>query len=577
MRIETIKWKRNGTGDLSTTLRVISDDDELLYENVVNLSKEKERNQFIKDILALPNVTTPESQIRSRIMSLLKDGRQVELDDDAARSEQGREPSPAQRLVARFLARDPLLFHDQFEVPHVAIEEDGRRNIYRLQSREIQRKIAWGQYRETGAVPSRDALDGAIRLLQGKAIFDGPRHQLHVRTAWHDGAIYYDLGDSRAVRVTYRGWEIDERPPILFRRFPHQTVQVDPVSGGGVDEVLQLINLHSKSDRLLFTVDLVAGLVPGISRAVSVFHGPQGSTKSTAMKLKRQLMDPSLVPIMGMPKDESTFAQWASHNHCVFLDNLSHLPQWLSDQLARFCTGDGFIKRTLFTDDEDFVSTSQGVAGVTGINLVVTQPDLLDRSIMFRFERPADVDRVEDTEIWTTFEEMRPRVLGAMFDALSHAIATRDRIEPPRLARLADHARWMCAVALAIGYSEAEFRTALEENTSMQHSEALDASPVANVLLDFMQDRHRWEGSPSDLFDALQAYAESNGINTKTRSWPKRANYLTRRINEVSTNLAANGLRFHVDLKTRPKVATVAWAGPRQTAIPGVNTHSDEA
>ena len=573
MRIHGAEWKRNGTGDLSTTIRVVSDDGEsLLFENVVNMSKSKERDQLIADILELPDVTLPSSEIRNTIMRLLRDGREYVLAGETAKAEQGSEPSPAQKLVARFLDREPLLFHDQFEVPHVAIEEDGRRNIYRLQSRDIQRKIAWGQYRETRSVPSRDALDGAIRLLQGKAVFDGPCHPLHVRTAWHEGAIYYDLGDARAVRISYRGWTIEERPPILFRRFPHQEVQVEPVAGGSVDDILQLINLHSDSDRLLFTVDLVAGLVPDISRAVSVFHGPQGSAKSTAMKLKRQLMDPSLVPIMGMPRDETTFAQWASHNLCVFLDNLSSLPQWLSDQLARFCTGDGFIKRTLFTDDDDFVSTSQGVAGITGINLVVTQPDLLDRSILYRFERPADSDRLEDTEIWNSFEEMRPRVLGAMFDALSHAIATRDRLEPPRLARLADHARWMCAIALAMGHTALDFRAALEQNSTMQHAEALDSSPIANVLVDFMRDKHSWEGQPSDLMEELTTFAESNGVNTKIRSWPKRANQLTRHINEVSTNLAASGLRFHVDPKARPRLTKLEWADPHQGPIVEVNT-----
>ena len=560
MRIQTVKWKRNGTGDLSTTVRVVSDDqDELLYENVVNLSREKERNQLIRDILALPDVTAPESQIRTRVMSLLRDGREQHLSEMETEDGRVREPSRTEQLARRFLDQGPVLFHDQFDSPYMALEENGRQAIYRLDSKVAARKLAHTEYRQTGTIPTRDSLDSAIRLLQGQAVYDGPLHPLHVRTAWYDQAIYYDLGDWTAVRIDYRGWTIEERPPILFRRFPHQEPQVQPVHGGSVDDLLQLINLPDSSDRLLFTADLVAGLVPGISRAVSVFHGPQGSAKSTAMKIKRQLMDPSVVPVMGMPKDETTFAQWGSHNLCVFLDNLSYMPRWLADALSRLCTGDGLIKRQLFTDDDDFVSTSQGVGGVTGVNLVVTQPDLLDRSILYKFERPADAERLEDSEIWNKFEAMRPAVLGAMFDVLAYAIASRDHIDPPRLARLADHSRWMCAAAMSMGYKQDEFREALNRNTSSQHAEAIEASSVASVLLSFMEGREVWIGTASELLDELCGVAETMKVSTRTKAWPKAPNHVTRAINNVKPNLEAEGLLYHNDDKRRPRRILLEW------------------
>ena len=87
------------------------------------------------------------------------------------------------------------------------------------------------------------------------------------------------------------------------------------------------------------------------------------------------------------------FVRQASHNLCLYYDNMSSMPQWLADSLSRFCTGDGLVKRTLFTDDDDFVLQARGVSALTCINLVITQSDLLDRCLMFPMHRPTDVIR----------------------------------------------------------------------------------------------------------------------------------------------------------------------------------------
>lgn len=77
---------------------------------------------------------------------------------------------------------------------------------YSLSLKTLQR---WEAERK---VPNSDALHSAFNVIEAKACFEGMEHKLHNRVAWHDGAIWYDLGNWKAVKVTKEGWEIVDEP-----------------------------------------------------------------------------------------------------------------------------------------------------------------------------------------------------------------------------------------------------------------------------------------------------------------------------------------------------------------------------
>ena len=490
---------------------------------------------------------------------------------EARRAQQAASDTPAQTqegsrsksnaLVETILSVEGIeAFHDQFREPHMAWPGEDSLAIYRIESREFRLRLGFHAFVHLGEVPSSETLRAAINTIGGKALYDGVMHPLHVRVAWDGADIVYDLGDGKCVRIAPMGWAI-ETAPILFRRYANQEPQLHPVSGGNLQDLLGLINLNDDGQKLLFEADIVAGLVPDIPRAVSILQGPQGSAKTTAMRMKRTLMDPTRVKAQGIPKDMPEFVQIASHNLCMFLDNISSLPEWLSDGLTRFCTRDGFIKRTLYTDDDDRIATPMGVGGVNGINLVVTAPDLLDRSLLFNFQRPADSDRREETELYAEFGRLRPYLLGAIFDALSGAMSRLPSIQPASLHRLADYSRWGCAVAVALGYSEADYWKALGANTKSQTVEALEASPVARAVRQFMQGVEEWLGTPTQLLTALNGVAASLGINMKAKAWPQDASWVTRRLKLVVPNLAQVGITFDEDHDGSQRIVTLKTIG----------------
>ena len=75
------------------------------------------------------------------------------------------------------------------------------------------------------------------------------------------------------------------------------------------------------------------------------------------------------------------------HNYIAYFDNISKIPEWISDQFCRAVTGSGFSKRQLFTEMRIYVYSFKRALGFNGINLARTKADLLDRCLIIMLER----------------------------------------------------------------------------------------------------------------------------------------------------------------------------------------------
>jgi energy-coupling factor transporter ATP-binding protein EcfA2 len=289
-------------------------------------------------------------------------------------------------------------------------------------------------------------------------------------------------------------------------------------------------------------VYLVSALVQDVPRPVIVVHGEHGSGKSTLFLLLRELLDPSALRPQSAPDSVREFVQAASHNLCLYLDNVSHLPDWLSDAFCRLCTGDGFSKRQLYTDDDDVIYSLRGLGGLNGINLVASRPDLLDRALILSLGTLPESERRTEEDCHAEFVRLRPYLLGAIFDALSVALDSVDDVRLGQLPRMADFARWGCAIARHLGFADDEFLTALGSNTVAQNATAIENSPVAQAVLRLMQEVSEWEDTPAATHQRLKSIAEELQVDVKSKLWPKTPSYLTRRLNEVKPNLARLGI-----------------------------------
>jgi hypothetical protein len=437
------------------------------------------------------------------------------------------------------------LFHDQYGEPHIALNGNGQQ-ILKLNSRDFKQWLAQECYTKFNEPLSSDATGKVILTLSGLATFKGEELTLHTRSAWEHGHLWYDNGKGEpAILISPGSWKVTPKYPILFRRFGHQKLQVWPVktSVSDVELLYKYVNIKSEQQMLLFTVYLIAAYIPGFPHPLLLLHGPQGAGKSTPMKLLKELIDPSGIQALSQPHNDKEFAQQGHHHAFLFYDNLSTLPTWFSDSLARASTGDGISKRALYTDDDDVFYKLQLPIGINAISQDILKPDLLDRAILLKLNRIEPNERRAERDFWADFDNDKPKILGAIYEIIAQALIIFDKVKLDKLPRMADFARWGCAIAEAIGFEQQDFTDAYQANIDSQNDEAIYASSVAQAIIVLMADLEEWTDTPSRLLGALTKIALEQNLETD-RTWPKSPVWLTRRINEVEPNLKSRGIEI---------------------------------
>jgi hypothetical protein len=451
-------------------------------------------------------------------------------------------------MIALALRSIDKLFVDQYKVPHAAMVCDGHREVWPVDGSDFQRWIQGLYYKTEGKACTADVIKTAVNTISAQAQFAGAGQiELNNRVAWLGDELWYDLTNSswQAVRIAKDGWEVVSNPPILFRRFRNQQPQVIPATGGRFERFLDFVNLRRNQDKILAQVWLLASLIPDFPHPIATLYGSQGSGKSFFFKLCKRLIDPGTKLIDSLPNAQADLIKKLHNNYLTPLDNLSHLPSWACDILCRAVTGDGHSERVLYTNNEEMILFFRRVIGLNGINLAATQPDVLDRSIIFELERISKETRKREKQIDKEFQNALPGIMGGAFDILSKAMVIYPGVEDtlPELPRMADFAVWGYAIGEALGGRGDEFLKFYLENIRCQHLEVVHGSPLAEAVSKLMDGVISWEGTSSRLLAELNILATGLNLNTRNdKYWPQEAKGLTRRLNVLKTNLAEIGI-----------------------------------
>ena len=486
----------------------------------------------------------------------------------------GRGPRQADVLIG--LAQSADLFHSPDTTGYADLDINGHRETWPIRAKGFRRWLARQFYKATGGAPSSQALQSALNLIEARAQFDGPKRQVDIRVGGLDGRLYLDLGDEtwRAVEIDATGWRVIDNPPVRFRRTPGMKPLPIPEKGGSIEVLRTFLNVQSDSDFVLVVAWTLACLRNRGPYPVLVLSGEQGSAKSTFSGMLRALVDPNVSPLRALPREDRDLFIAATNGHVLAFDNVSVLPAWLSDTLCRLATGGGYALRQLYTDYDEVLFDATRPIVLNGIEDFVTRPDLADRAIPMTLEPITEERRRPEAELWAAFEAERPRILGVLLDAVATGIAMLPQTRLEKLPRMADFALWATACETAF-WSQGTFWSAYCGNQENAVEAIIEADPVASAVRKLMASRPNWQGTASDLQDALSEIVGERV--TKSKDWPGSPRGLSGRLRRVATYLRKIGINISLggrEGRARTRVIYIARTGSALRKKSGVTQPS---
>lgn len=447
------------------------------------------------------NATDLESSrtLRDKLLGL---GREKPLPDDPPTTKQKQEA--AKRVgdgeFALALVEDDLVMFQSAGEAYAVFSEKGTSRIIVLRSREFGALIRRRFRAETGRLLGKAAFGAALQALIDKAL-EGEERVLHLRTAPIPDGICLDLGGRtrRAVTITPDGFAITDAPPALFRS--SSGALVEPAAAGDLALLRRHLNVSDVHFQLIVAW-LTFSMGPAGPYPVLALSGEQGSAKTTTAAVLRYLLDGRRAGGRALPTSKQNLDVAARLSHLLSFDNVSYISPAMSDCLARLATGEEDGRRRLFTDSDEVVFEATRPILINGIGSVITQPDLVDRTIFIEVPVIPKSRRLTKAAFWQRFEQDAPAIMAGLLEVVVQGLRRLPDTIVAGLPRMADFAQWGVAIERA-HWSEGSFLEAFDANIETGNDDILQVDDLGMAIVAMMSETSSWTGTATQLFERL--------------------------------------------------------------------------
>ncbi|WP_030892481.1 hypothetical protein [Streptomyces sp. NRRL S-1868] len=400
-------------------------------------------------------------------------------------------------------------------------------------------------FRDGRGVFNGTTMKEALDLIEALALTEDVQ-PVHIRVApGFDGATWLDLGraDGQSVRIHPTGWDIAVPDPaeVCWRRTQltgELPLPVKDTDGKGIDLLLRLTNFADAGAECLALAWLIGCLGPDVPVPAPFLTGPQGAGKSTAGRMLVRIVEGMTGDLRRAPKDEESLITAVAAGWVTALDNLSHLTPDLSDAMCCIVTGAESAKRALFTDGDVFLSRYRRPLLMTGIDVGVIRPDLAERLLPLRLERPK-VRRTE-AELWADYAEALPVILGSLLDLTVQVRAAE--AETPTDLRMADFAHLCAQLDAATGFGAlAAYRASQDDLTD----DVIEGDLLAQAVLQYAEGISAGEAqrmTSTEWLHCLSCRYTGEGLRPLPKGWPTTGKVLSDRLKRLQPTLAARGV-----------------------------------
>ena len=359
------------------------------------------------------------------------------------------------------------------------------------------------------------------------------------------------------VRIGPGTWELEQGDGPLFVRTPCTLPYTHP------DGLAQPSDLVDGLVEVLRTDEAVAAqlacwmvqaLHPSAPRMGLFVTGPQGSGKSTFARLARMVVDPARPPLIKFSIQkgkEADYAQAAVHKAMLgtlAYSNVSAMNEQTSDLLCGLLTGDGDIRRQLYTDADATIADGRRNLVLEGITVMGMGADLQDR--LLHVSLPVRTQFEPEAAMAQRMGQWMPRMVGGLFAAAADALARLDAIEECHGAvldrcRMRDAAAVYGAAAEAFGLDAGTVLGQLVGDRAEAQGDEAESDVVGQRLLAWVETARKFStgdvlfiGSLERFDQTLQTYDGQHAPDL----WPKSLRALRSKMDRLLPGLRARGI-----------------------------------
>ncbi|MFF8603365.1 ATP-binding protein [Streptomyces sp. NPDC015232] len=408
-----------------------------------------------------------------------------------------------------------------------------------------RQELMVGLFRDGLGVFNGTALKEALDLIEALALTQEVQ-PVHIRVApGSGGATWLDLGrtDGKSVRIHPTGWDIVTPEPqeVCWRRTQltgELPLPAKDTNGKGIDLLLRLCNFANAQTECLAIAWLIGCLGPSVPVPAPFLTGPQGAGKSTGGRMLIRIIEGMSGDLRRAPKDEENLIAAVAAGWVTALDNLSHLAPDLSDLMCCIVTGAETVKRALFTDGDVVRARYRKPLLLTGIDVGVIRPDLAERLLPLRLERPKF--RRTEAELWSEFEEALPVILGSLLDLTVKVRATEADI--PTDLRMADFAHLCAQLDAATGFGALDaFRASLDD----LNDDVIEGDLLAQTVLKYaagIEPGSDVRMTSAEWLHALTQLYTGDDFRPLPKGWPTTGKVLSDRLKRLQPVFTARGV-----------------------------------
>lgn len=402
-------------------------------------------------------------------------------------------------------------FHWQ-GVAYVEVRRHGKSDTLLVGSDAYSRLLRVRHRNNHHQVAKGDWIRNAVDQLIATAIEEGPEIPVYVRMAYVDDQLIIDLADldRNMVVIDKNGWKVVSEAPVRFLHSEKMLPLPIPEHGGSLLDLRPFVNVTDEDFPLL--IGAIIGMFhPTGPYPIIYLIGGDGRAKTCTAEDIMMLVDPSIVKGCCPPDNSEDLILSVLQRWVYFIDNLSEMKSWLSDSCCRVSTGGALERRTKYKDRETSAFVVKRPQLITSIKDVIKNPDLNSRTL--KFDLPRIEKRISEKELREEYDKARPKILGALYTAISAAIRNLPNTKVSDLPRLADFATWCQAAEEATGLVKDESDKGIILRTYQQSREAavdeILSADSAQKIISFASPEE-WTGTGKELTGALDMGFTSN-------------------------------------------------------------------